>query len=603
MNEKQRLSTPIKLTIALILILIPFTLKSNNSSFANDESIALTVAVNDEKTDQNIQPLSNHYMRLNNPHTPLETIKWQQIKGMHPPLYFLVLNTWARLVSVDSPILIRLPNVLFALITLLFMGKLARALSNQRASYIILLMAISPWFIGFICYLRPYCLVLSLVSASTWFCYQFKSDQSNNYKSAIIYTILASLGLYTHYYFVFLIAWHFLWNIVTFSQFSGQLRKQKFKQLTLIAIGIALLFSPWLPTFIKHLEVTRNPKRYFNTQYSGIHTARFLVISLLIAPYILFLYKRIQTKLTKLAFIIGVFLGALFPWFLPSKLTPFVPQINDLGNLEKFYSYWINHAALGWDTANSPVPGFSLIWLLALVSYILWLRRYSQHISSTTSNRTFWLLFPALPLLVVISDCLRNSSSFFLVKQCFVFTPMIFLVLVDVGLGFKKKALRFAFLALWTLVFLAANIYGTYQNMTFKDKFLTAAERLATSDSKDHLIVVNTVNHYTLNSLILAFGQLSINQSDIVAKNNKSMEPFLNELRKSERYKRITVIYIEGSGVPVNELIPLLQSQCDKYYLAGWNVIDIQYNQEKTHPNETRTFAIIPRIKLRKFSH
>ena len=76
-----------------------------------------------------------------------------------------------------------------------------------------LLLAVSPWFVGYSVLLRPYALALCLGLLTTWAALEIhvpNATTSQRRLWRVLFVVLSSLGLYTLYHYVFVLAWQML---------------------------------------------------------------------------------------------------------------------------------------------------------------------------------------------------------------------------------------------------------------------------------------------------------------------------------------------------------------------------------------------------------
>jgi hypothetical protein len=195
--QKFALSQSGSFVLAALLLFASFALQVNHSTLSYDEGIARYVSVKHLEIPTEGQPVVQIYQQLNDKqHGPVAPIVWQRDHGMHPPLYFVVINLWTRLIPINNSLLLHLPNFAFALLALFFIGKLSKELLGESHGIVFIFLAISPWFFGFTCFLRPYTLAILLVICSTWLSCLFQKADKDTHKAAIAYVIVGALGLY-----------------------------------------------------------------------------------------------------------------------------------------------------------------------------------------------------------------------------------------------------------------------------------------------------------------------------------------------------------------------------------------------------------------------
>lgn len=113
----------------------------------------------------------------------------------HPPLYFAILWIWSHIFG-SSEISVRLPSVIFGVLTVVVTFLIAKEYSKKIALIAALLLAIAPLHIYYSQEARPYALAAFTVSLSFYFFLKVVK----NFKNNIYFYILSSvLVLYSDY--------------------------------------------------------------------------------------------------------------------------------------------------------------------------------------------------------------------------------------------------------------------------------------------------------------------------------------------------------------------------------------------------------------------
>ncbi len=167
---------------------------------------------------------------------------------VHPPLYYWILRLYTYVFG-DGLLSLRALSIFFGLLTI-YAGYLfvKKAFGNEKLALVAaLFLAINPFQIQYALEARMYTLGTFLVLISSWLL--LKALEDNKYKYWIWYGIATAAALYTHYYLVFSIAAQGLYLLYLF------IRE---KQINFRAIGsyvlAALLFVPWIPTFLEQIK-------------------------------------------------------------------------------------------------------------------------------------------------------------------------------------------------------------------------------------------------------------------------------------------------------------------------------------------------------------
>jgi 4-amino-4-deoxy-L-arabinose transferase-like glycosyltransferase len=164
-----------------------------------------------------------------------------EISDLHPPLYFVVLYGWVRLVG-DSEIGLRMLSALAAMLALPAYYHLVRLLFNERAGLIALLLgALSPLPIYYGHEVRNYTFGILF---GTWTIWGLVAMLRGKRYGWPLYTLAALGGLYSHYFNGLMLAAVHLWIMA-----YGPARRQWRRWLS-ADILIGLLFLPQLSQFL-----------------------------------------------------------------------------------------------------------------------------------------------------------------------------------------------------------------------------------------------------------------------------------------------------------------------------------------------------------------
>lgn len=177
---------------------------------------------------------------------------------VHPPLYYWLLKLWS-LAFGNSELALRSMSALLAAVAIIFGYLLTHRLFGKKAARISLIfMALSPMLIRYGQEARMYTLVTAIALAATYtLTFAIESKKKLPW---IIYGILVSLGMWTHYFSA--VAWiaHWLWraDLVRRVAKKGQFKKQFFTKEWILAHIVAVgLYLPWLPFFFIQLFIVQ----------------------------------------------------------------------------------------------------------------------------------------------------------------------------------------------------------------------------------------------------------------------------------------------------------------------------------------------------------
>lgn len=206
-------------------------------------------------------------------------------EGTHPPLYSQgVLRPWLTLG--ESELLVRLPSVVFGVVTVGLTWLLARRIAGPRAALAAAaLLTVLPLHVYYSREGRMYALLAMLLTG--WLLALSTAQRQDTGWAWGTYTVLGAAALYTHYYAGFTLLSTIGVSAVFFLRSCAERRRH-----WLIATsGIAVAFVPWLPTFgfqlandpVSHLralslsETVGVPIRFF-TAYAGSSTTEVILI-------------------------------------------------------------------------------------------------------------------------------------------------------------------------------------------------------------------------------------------------------------------------------------------------------------------------------------
>jgi mannosyltransferase len=139
-----------------------------------------------------------------------EAIRIFRVMPEQHPFYYVLLRLW--LLGGQSDAWVRFLSVVIALGGLWACYYLARELFGDKVGRLAAaLLAFSPFYLYLGREARMYGLVALLAMLSSLFLFRFLERRTVAYAAA--YVVAATLGLYTHFFFVFLVAAHFVFSV------------------------------------------------------------------------------------------------------------------------------------------------------------------------------------------------------------------------------------------------------------------------------------------------------------------------------------------------------------------------------------------------------
>lgn len=229
----------------------------------------------------------------------------------HPPLFYIALKLWLPIAG-NSEWLIRLPFVIIGALTIpatFFLAQLIFGKKSLVPPVAALLLAINPLHIYYSQELRMYSLATLLVVLS-W--------QALLKKRYIWLIVLNSLSLFTFYGVIL----NFISQI-----FYLTISKQWNKKYLYAFLTSAVVFLPWMPTFLIQLD----NGSYLKNVLPGWQTlsGSLTMKSLLLIP-IKFIMGRISLQPQKLYFVVGAIMTGIFSVmiFLSGKRKDTMPVLS-----------------------------------------------------------------------------------------------------------------------------------------------------------------------------------------------------------------------------------------------------------------------------------
>lgn len=171
---------------------------------------------------------------------------------VHPPFFYFALKIWS-LIFGTSDFAMRFMSVFFGAISIVFIFQLVkRKFGIKSAIFATIAVGLSPMLIRYGQEMRMYTMVLAIVSAAT---YVLDIALTKNEKKYwVIYAILVSIGMWTHYFSALLWITELAIIIHHFGGIKKLFKDKTSKNIVLMTYGLAVaLYIPWVPSFIKQI--------------------------------------------------------------------------------------------------------------------------------------------------------------------------------------------------------------------------------------------------------------------------------------------------------------------------------------------------------------
>ncbi|MFJ5298974.1 hypothetical protein ACIQAL_20860 [Pseudomonas sp. NPDC088368] len=180
------------------------------------------------------------------------------VSDVHPPLYYLVLKGWIALLG-DGLIAMRGLNAFASVLTVGMGMWLTRLVSTRRAAVFAgILLVMLPIAVRYSHEVRMYALLaVWMTGATIALVYWMKAP--SRYMPLVIYALLITAGLYTHYFAILGVLSHWLCLLAMRPMPNETAPRLILRPAWWLAnLTIALLFLPWLPVFVAQLGQSSN---------------------------------------------------------------------------------------------------------------------------------------------------------------------------------------------------------------------------------------------------------------------------------------------------------------------------------------------------------
>lgn len=177
---------------------------------------------------------------------------------VHPPFYYWLLKIWG-LAFGNTEVGLRSMSLLFGCVSIIFGFLLTNRLFNQNVARISLIfMVLSPMMVRYSQEARMYTLITAIALAATYTL--TIAIDSKKKLPWVIYGVLISLGMWTHYFAALVWLAHWIWRADNIRRTAkkGQFIRLFFTRNWITAYVIAIgLFIPWMPSLIYQLVVVQ----------------------------------------------------------------------------------------------------------------------------------------------------------------------------------------------------------------------------------------------------------------------------------------------------------------------------------------------------------
>lgn len=173
---------------------------------------------------------------------------------VHPPMYYWALKLWTSIFG-TSEIAVRSMSLFFILIAMVFLYMLVRKLFGQKAAIVsLVLLALCPLLVRYSTEARMYGMTTAIITASTYLLVN-AMERPKRWKW-IVYGLLVSLGVWTHYFTAVAFAAQWVWRYLMVRKKGSvkQSLKAFFSKDWIMAYVVAFVaYIPWVYFAVKQL--------------------------------------------------------------------------------------------------------------------------------------------------------------------------------------------------------------------------------------------------------------------------------------------------------------------------------------------------------------
>jgi uncharacterized membrane protein len=172
---------------------------------------------------------------------------------VHPPMYYWLLKFWSTLFG-TSELALRSLSLVGVLVAILFVYLTIRKYFSWHISvWALALLSVSPLLIRYSEEARMYGMVAAIVAAATYLFADLLVKPTR--KKYVLYAVLISLGMWTHYFTALFWIAHALFRfaVVRGKAKHNVIRAYFSREWLAVYAGAILLYLPWLPFLIRQV--------------------------------------------------------------------------------------------------------------------------------------------------------------------------------------------------------------------------------------------------------------------------------------------------------------------------------------------------------------
>jgi mannosyltransferase len=196
-----------------------------------------------------------HTMSESNPNLPISEIYEKVVSGEQmPPLYFYSLYILLKIFGYTT-IVARLYSAIIGVVSLYSLYILSKEMFNKRVGLIAsIILCFNPFHLYYSQEARPYIFLFLFTTLSFFYLIKFLKNQ--NLKNAVLYGLMSTLMIYSHFFGLFVLISQYLLLLVFFI-LSEKENKKRFLINSIISAVIPLvLFIPAISILLSITKIT-----------------------------------------------------------------------------------------------------------------------------------------------------------------------------------------------------------------------------------------------------------------------------------------------------------------------------------------------------------
>ncbi len=286
-----------------------------------------------------------------------------------PPGYYFIMHTYLNVFG-ENEFGFRLIPLIFGVLSILFLYLLMAEMFDRESGLIsAFLLAANPFHIGFSTESRMYVLLGLFALMGFYFLYKALKSDGAGWIYWLLFILSCIFGLYTHNFFAFvLLAFVFIFLLLIWD--SNRRLVKFFLGIGSVALVVAC-YLPWLPNFLKQMEVERywmapnavsNLKEYFLDFSNG---NSYILIGFLVLAAIGVIWAMFRNSIfASLSLVLFLIIGIGAPLTYSLSFEP----IMKIRYMVFLVPFWLGLVALGLNAVRK----LSLVVQTAIIVLVIY---------------------------------------------------------------------------------------------------------------------------------------------------------------------------------------------------------------------------------------